>query len=712
MTPYASRSEVVRRTRLVPRIAIALVALVTVIACGFPETGAAVRSVAALTTSSDATTVRSVPVARGQLPALPTTDTIATVRRTVAYVADPAPARPSELTTIDVTVRNLGDDTWDADGASPVRLSYHVYDAAGALVEWNGLRTDLPLAIGPGASATVTMQAYAPGLTGSYTITPDLIRDGVAWFSAGESPAGSFPLRVTTDLDAGYGTTTAPAAIVPGAEVPVQIPLRNTGLLTWPAGGDHPVRLSYHWIDAGGTPVVWDGPRNALPFDVVPGAEVLVAVTVRAPQTEGAYTLAWDMVQDGVGWFSGHAVPTKQDLVTVASDVTLYGKGWGHGIGLSQWGAQGWAEGATGVRLTGEQIVAKYFPLAQLDVQPPSKPFRVLLSAPSTGCVGRTINNVAHMSAAEGMRLVNDADPSVVYLETKPGQSVRFGVYNGTILVAVDESSGRIVFAGEDSSLTLIPAQPWDPIAVREKGLMYRGNVLVQVRDEGMLRVVNYVPSDDYMKGALPGEMPSQWEMEALRAQAITARTYVAWRQSTAGDRTWDVRDDTADQCYGGYSLESSRTNSAVASTPAAILTYAGKPIRALYSSANGGITENVGCVLEAVRAGDTWRCADGWPYLSVTVDPAEALAYDRFGGMPYGLWAETFSARQLRTLIYEEYGVDIGGYLSMEFNESPAGRPISVRVRGTAAVVDLKGDRFLRTVLGLRSTLVRTRSF
>jgi SpoIID/LytB domain protein len=280
------------------------------------------------------------------------------------------------------------------------------------------------------------------------------------------------------------------------------------------------------------------------------------------------------------------------------------------------------------------------------------------------------------------------------------------------VLVAVDEWSGRTVFSGETDSLTLIPTQWWDPIAIREKGLEYRGNVLVHVRDGGMLRVVNYVGSDDYMKGALPGEMPSAWETEALRAQAITARTYVAWRQSTAGDRTWDVRDDTADQCYGGHSFESPRTTAAVASTPAAILTYEGKPIRALYSSANGGITENVGCILDAERVGSTWRCAEGWPYLGVTIDPAEALAYDNRGGMPHGLWAETFSAKEMRALIYEEYGVDIGGYVSMQFNESPGGRPISVRVRGTWGQVDVKGDRFLRTVLKLKSTLVRTRPF
>jgi SpoIID/LytB domain protein len=200
--------------------------------------------------------------------------------------------------------------------------------------------------------------------------------------------------------------------------------------------------------------------------------------------------------------------------------------------------------------------------------------------------------------------------------------------------------------------------------------------------------------------------------MEALRAQAITARTYVAWRQATAGDRTWDVRDDTADQCYGGHSFESPRTTAAVASTAAKILTYAGQPIRALYSSANGGITETVGCVLEAERFAGTWRCADGWPYLSVVPDPAEALAYDARGGMPFDLWSVSFTGAQIRREIIVDYGIDIGGFVAMQFNESPGGRPISVRVQGTAASVDLKGDRFLRNTLGLRSTLVRTWPF
>jgi len=262
-------------------------------------------------------------------------------------------------------------------------------------------------------------------------------------------------------------------------------------------------------------------------------------------------------------------------------------------------------------------------------------------------------------------------------------------------------------------AVVAVPLQSWDPIEIDQKDLAYRGNIKVGTRDGGYLRVVNYVSSDDYMKGALPGEMPNYWEIEALRAQAITARTYAAWRQSTAGDRTWDIRDDTADQCYGGHAFEATRTSAAVASTAGKILTFGGAPIRALYSSAHGGVSESVGCLLDAKRIGITWECADVDPYLTVVSDPAEALAFDARGGNPHDdVWAKHFSAPEIRDAIIEDYGVDIGNFVAMAFNMSPGGRPVSVQVRGTDRWVDLKGDRFLRSTLGLKSTLVKTVRF
>ena len=92
--------------------------------------------------------------------------------------------------------------------------------------------------------------------------------------------------------------------------------------------------------------------------------------------------------------------------------------------------------------------------------------------------------------------------------------------------------------------------------------------------------------------------------------------------------------------------------------------------------------------------------------------DPAELVAYDARGSMPYGGWVRSFSGGEIRAQIIEDYGYDIGTFVSLGFNLSPGGRPISVRVQGTLDTVDLKGDRFLRSTLGLPSTLIRTTGF
>jgi SpoIID/LytB domain protein len=516
--------------------------------------------------------------------------------------------------------------------------------------------------------------------------------------------------RVTPELDSSYDHTTAPSAVTAGAEMPVEIRITNTGVRPWPAGGDQPVRLGYHWYDANGKTVLWDGGRAALSSDVASGQATTVNVSVRAPQSNGTYTLAWDMVQEGTGWFSENAVAMKTERIVVGDGVTFFGKGWGHGIGLSQWGAQGWAQGAAGPRLSGEEILAKYFPGADVLSRPSAPPLRVLVSAPSNGCVGRTIGDVARMSSQGGMRLVSDDDPTVIFAVTGPGQPLRAS-RSGAGVVVTDGWSGRVVYAGRDA-VTVVPTQSWDPISIAEKGLSYRGNVRLQTAG-GVFKVVNVVSPDDYVRGVLPGEMLPFWEFEALRAQAVTARTYAAWRQLTASERVWDVRDDTSDQCYGGQSAETERTNAVVETAADQFLVYDGQPIRAMFSSANGGASENPGCVFNAVRVGDTWGCADGWPYLTVVQDPAELAAYDKRGANPYAeLWSEHFSGAEIRAQIIEDYGIDIGRFVSMGFNESPGGRPISVVVRGSDRSVDLHGDQFLRATLGLRSTLVSTTPF
>jgi SpoIID/LytB domain protein len=127
------------------------------------------------------------------------------------------------------------------------------------------------------------------------------------------------------------------------------------------------------------------------------------------------------------------------------------------------------------------------------------------------------------------------------------------------------------------------------------------------------------------------------------------------------GERVWDVRDDTSDQCYGGHSRETERTNAVVLATAGQFLVYDGQPIRAMYAGAHGGASENPGCVFNAIRVGGTWGCAEGWPYLTVVPDPAELAAYDKRGANPEDeLWSEHFSGPEIRAQI-TDYGATSG---------------------------------------------------
>src|SRR3989442_15054452 len=109
--------------------------------------------------------------------------------------------------------------------------------------------------------------------------------------------------------------------------------------------------------------VVWDGARGALPSDVPPFSQVTVPITVSVPQGVGDYVISWDMVLEGVAWFSSTGVVRKREPFTVVSGVVFYGSGFGHGLGMSQEGAQVWATGVIGRTLNAEQIMPNNYPV-------------------------------------------------------------------------------------------------------------------------------------------------------------------------------------------------------------------------------------------------------------------------------------------------------------------------------------------------------------
>ena len=127
---------------------------------------------------------------------------------------------------------------------------------------------------------------------------------------------------------------------------------------------------------------------------------------------------------------------------------------------------------------------------------------------------------------------------------------------------------------------------------VSAKGKWYRGLLIVQNKNK-KLTVINDLDLEDYLKGVVPSEMPSGWELEALKAQAIAARSYALANLGKRASLGFDLKDTPEDQAYGGASAETTKTNEAVESTTGLVLTYNMKVVPAYYSASAGGQTIN-----------------------------------------------------------------------------------------------------------------------
>jgi len=125
---------------------------------------------------------------------------------------------------------------------------------------------------------------------------------------------------------------------------------------------------------------------------------------------------------------------------------------------------------------------------------------------------------------------------------------------------------------------------------VSTKGKWYRGKLMVK-NVGGKLIVINDIPLEDYLKGVVPSEMPPSWEYEALKAQAIAARSYALANLGKQSRYGYDLKDNTEDQAYGGASAETSRTNRVVEETEGLVLTYDMRIISAYYCASAGGMT-------------------------------------------------------------------------------------------------------------------------
>ena len=209
----------------------------------------------------------------------------------------------------------------------------------------------------------------------------------------------------------------------------------------------------------------------------------------------------------------------------------------------------------------------------------------------------------------------------------------------------------------------------------------YRGKVRLIRQGDGVT-AVNLVDLEEYLYSVVGSEAYPTWPMEALKSQAVVARTYALYKSSKAGNRYYDLDTTTKTQVYKGLETEFVTTHEAVNETSGQILTHNGKVILAAFHSSSGGHTENVE---------DVW--SSSLPYLRGVVD------YDQLA--PVFQWRKSFSASQMGQLIG-----GIGAVRSLiPQRTTPHGRIITLKVVGTSGSKNITDDN-LRKALNLKSTL------
>ena len=327
------------------------------------------------------------------------------------------------------------------------------------------------------------------------------------------------------------------------------------------------------------------------------------------------------------------------------------GHGWGHGVGMSQYGAFGYAQHGW----PATQILAHYYPGTTVGQAPVSR-VRVLLADKKKAL---KLSSDVPFTVRDGLGKTHTLDAGELAL----------GI---TLTLAVD---GQPVPQPLTPPLTFRPGAG----ATLTLKLPYRGQIMVDVVD-GKLRAVNIVGLEQYLYGVVPSEMPANWSSEALKAQAVAARSYaMATRQVGA---PYDLFSDTRSQMYLGSSHEDPATSAAVDATKGQVLYYAGQVATTYFSSTSGGQTESAA----------NWA-GTAVPYLVSVPDPYDIIS-------PYHDWGPV--AVTGKTVVQ---ALKLPGPLTdVKTTPNASGRVATIDFFAQALDLPFAGTK-LRDALGLRST-------
>jgi len=261
--------------------------------------------------------------------------------------------------------------------------------------------------------------------------------------------------------------------------------------------------------------------------------------------------------------------------------VRLCGHGWGHGVGLGQWGAKGMALAGLNYRFIDQHF---YTGTSWASLDTANTPihvgvlwgtatYRVVPSGPAQLIVGSQVRNLAS------------------------GQTVALSPGGGLQKIIPTSAGTRLAVYGPSGRYHA-----------------YRGTIVAQPSG-GMLYIINVLPIEDYLRGL--GEVPSSWPLEAIKAQIVAARCYALTHMGSTA--IYDVDDTTQFQVYRGIDSESASQNAAVDQTAGQVLMYGGHVIEAFFSASDGGHTANVSDVFGGSLT--------TYPYLRGVLDPWDVVA-------------------------------------------------------------------------------------
>jgi stage II sporulation protein D len=349
---------------------------------------------------------------------------------------------------------------------------------------------------------------------------------------------------------------------------------------------------------------------------------------------------------------TGPAAPARVDTPATTGTATFVvtGHGWGHGVGMSQYGAYGYAQKGVGYA----KIVLHYFPGTELGAAPVSR-VRVLLTS---GVAKLPLGSASDFRVKDATGVTHD---------------VTAGSYTLTPALKL-KVDGEATARALPGPLLFLPGAA--PLQLKRQ---YRGSIQVDLVN-GKLRAINFVGLEQYLYGVVPSEMPYTWLPEALKAQAVAARSYaLATRKSGA----FDLYPDTRSQVYLGIDHEKPSTNAAVDATAGKVVLYEGQVAKTYFFSTSGGRTAS---------SEDVW--GEAVPYLVSVPDPYDTIS-------PYHNWGPfSFTGAKLAKMMkLKSRVVD----LQTELNSSGRIKTLTM-VSANGSSVAIPGTD-LRRRLAVRST-------